>query len=164
MFELRTVTAPDGTRHEVRIEWIGNKLRRTPQQFTRRVRRMARSGKKFEPGFDGCVFDLEELFVAVIVIVAAVVLVLLVLPLAWGLLELLLVVVLAAAVWSFRVLFRRPWSVVHRGPGEVTIEDWHVVGWRQAHRVMVEAADTIERHGSARVGPPPGGWSDAPIG
>ena len=65
---------------------------------------------------------------------------------------------LGALVWAFRVLFRRPWSVVHRGPGDVESATWRVVGWREAHRVMVEAAESIERGGTAQVTPPTAGW------
>ena len=156
--ELRTVTAPDGGEHTVRIEWIGNKLRRAPAQLRGRVRRISRSETGREVAAEGC-FAIDDLAAGIVVLLAAVLVVAVVLPLAWGLLELLLVVVLAALVWAFRVLFRRSWSVVHRGADDEVLDTWRVVGWREAHRVMVEAAESIGRTGSAQVSPPTAGWS-----
>lgn len=155
---MRTVTAPDGSEHTVRIEWIGNKLRRAPADLRRRVRRM---GSRTADGADvvgnGCL-DIDDLFAGLALVLAVVLVLVLVVPLAWGLLELLLALLLGALVWAFRVLFRRPWSVVHRGPGDVESATWRVVGWREAHRVMVEAAESIERCGTAQVSPPTAGW------
>jgi hypothetical protein len=141
----------------VRIEWIGNKLRRAPAQLRSRVRTMGRRTADGADVGNGCL-DIDDLFAGLALLVALVLVIVVVLPLAWGLLELLLVVVLAALVWAFRVLFRRPWSVVHRGPGDVVSHTWRVVGWREAHRVMVEAAGSIEGTGTAQVAPPAAGW------
>ena len=155
--ELRTVTAPAGSQHTVRIEWIGNKLRRAPAQLRGRVRKLGKGTADKADVADGC-FALDDLFAGLALLLALFLLIVVVLPLAWGLVELLLVVVLASTVWAFRVLFRRPWSVVHRGPGDVESQRWRVVGWRESHRVMVEAAESIERSGSAVVTPPTAGW------
>ena len=155
---MREVTAPDGSVHTVRIEWIGNKLRRAPGQFRRRMTRMGRAAEHADVG-DGCALDVGDAVAGIAIVVALALLVVVVFPLAWGLLELVLVLVLAALVWAFRVLFRRPWSVVHRGPGDVEVATWRVVGWREAHRVMVEAAGSIERTGTAQPGPPVSGWA-----
>ena len=154
--ELRTVTAPDGSEHTVRIEWVGNKLRRAPAQLRARMGRMSELADAPDVGF---VDDLGGIVGAIVAVVVLALVVIFVLPLAWGLLELLLVVVLAALVWAFRVLFRRPWHVVHRGPGDADSASWRVVGWREAHRVVVEAAGSIERSGAAQVTPPAAGWA-----
>ena len=157
---MRSVTAPDGSRHNVRIEWIGNKLRRAPSEFRARVRRVGRRAADGAEGPDigeGCL-AVDDLFAAVVLFVALALLIVVVLPLAWGLLEVLLAVLLGALVWAFRVLFRRPWLVVHRGPGDIVSRRFRVVGWREAHRVMVEAAESLERSGRVEVTPPTGGW------
>jgi hypothetical protein len=154
---MRQVTAPDGTVHTVRIEWVGNAVRRAPGRLSRRVQRMARAGGDVADA--GCAPDLGDVVTAILLVVVLVFLVVFVLPIAWGLLELLLIVLLAAAVWAVRVLFRRPWSIVHRAQaGDIELDRWSVVGWRQAHRVMVEAAASIESTGRATVEPPLDGW------
>jgi len=60
------------------------------------------------------------------------------------------VVLVAALLWAFRVLFRRPWSIVHLGPGDVESARCAVVGWRRANATLAAAADEIERPGSCR--------------
>ncbi len=151
---MRTVTVPDGSDHTVRIEWIGNRMRRAPAQLRARVRKMSDVADVPDVG---CVDDLEGIVLAIGALILIVLLVIFVLPIAWGLLELLLILVLGALVWAFRVLFRRPWSIVHR-QGDEVVTTWRVVGWREAHRVMVEAADSIEATGAPQVAPPPAGW------
>jgi hypothetical protein len=164
---VRTVTAPDGSVHTVRIEWIGNRLRRAPAELRRRVVRNSRLGRGRDPDGDardrresrgsrvadalgdGCM-DIEALaFVALALVVVALLFVV-VLPTLYGLVELLVVILAGALVWLFRVLFGRPWSIVHRGPGDVVSEQCAVVGWRRAHSTLVAAADEIGRTGSAR--------------
>ncbi len=163
---MRTVNAPDGSVHTVRIEWIGNRLRRAPADLRRRVRiprrassrsdarRASRERRRGDAVLDvaaeGCM-SFDEVAVAVAVVVALVLIVVLVLPALYGLLEVLAVLVIAALLWAFRVLFRRPWSIVHRGPGDVESARCEVVGWRRAHATLVAAADEIERTGSARI-------------
>ena len=142
----------------MRIEWIGNKLRRVPADLRRRVVRMRGSEATKEVAAEGCL-AFDDVAAGVAFVLAVVVLLVLMAPLAWGLIELLLAVVLGALVWAFRVLFRRPWCVVHRAPGDVESASWRVVGWREAHRVMVEAAESIERSGAAQVSPPTAGWA-----
>lgn len=152
---MRSVTAPDGSEHSVRIEWIGNRLRRAPADIVRRIRRQGRRGREaVDAGdaADGCMaidgLDALALLVGLVVLVALVWF--LVLPAAWGLLELVVLVILAALVWTVRVLFRRPWSIVHRGPGDEVSDRCAVIGWRRAHATMVAAADEIAATGSAR--------------
>jgi len=144
----------------VRIEWIGNKLRRAPADLRRRVGRIGSRASDADVA-DGCLAldGVDDLFAGLAILLVVVVVVVFVLPLAWGLLEVFLALLLGALVWAFRVLFRRPWSVVHRGPGDVESASWRVVGWREAHRVMVEAAESIERTGAAQVTPPTAGWA-----
>ena len=149
---MRTVSAPDGSVHTVRIEWIGNRLRRAPAELRRRVVGVGRRvGRNADVG-DGCLSagDLDELVVGLVVVLVLVLVVLVVLPTLYGLVELLVVLVVAALLWAFRVLFRRPWSIVHRGPGDVESARCAVVGWRRAHSTMVAAADEIERTGTCR--------------
>lgn len=149
---MRTVTAPDGSVHTVRIEWIGNRVRRAPAELRRRVVGTTRRVRDADVG-DGCMAfdDLGGLVIALVAVVVLAVVALLVLPAVYGLLELLVVVLAAAGVWAFRVLFRRPWSIVHRGPGDVESARCAVVGWRRAHATLVEAAEELERTGSSRA-------------
>ncbi|MHB1137567.1 MAG: hypothetical protein ACYC2O_01340, partial [Microthrixaceae bacterium] len=125
------------------------------------VRRMRKAGGRAGEYADaGCLADFGDVFAVIVAIVLIVLVVVVVLPLAWGLLELLLILLLAAVVWAVRVLCRRPWSIVHRAVEFADeLDRWRVVGWRQAHRVMVEAADSIERSGRAAVEPPLDGWA-----
>lgn len=156
---MRTVTAPDGSVHTVRIEWIGNRIRRAPVELRQRVRRtgrLARRGddteREIPTALDhatGCL-DLDELAFVLLALVAAALVVVFVLPALYGLVELLVVLVLGALVWAFRVLFGRPWRIVHRGPGDVEAASCEVVGWRRAHATVVAAADEISRSGSSR--------------
>ena len=151
---MRSVTAPDGSVHSVRIEWVGNRVRRAPRELRRRVERVRRIGRDRDvpdavSHVDGCL-DLDELLFALLAVLAVVVLVVIVLPALYGLVELLVVLVVAALIWAFRVLFGRPWRVVHLGPGEVEARHCDVVGWRRAHATMVAAADEIARTGTSR--------------
>ncbi len=144
---MRTVTAPDGTQHTIRIEWIGNRLRRAPADLRRRVRRMAKAGEYADAG---CVPDLGDLFAAIAVVILLIFVVVFVLPVAYGLVELAVVVLIAAAIWAFRVLFRRPWKVVQRSvAADIHEGECLVVGWRRAHAVMVAGADEIAATGRA---------------
>lgn len=150
---MRSVTAPDGSEHTVRIEWIGNRLRRAPSELGRRIRAQARRGGRTAEALpDGCmaIDGLEVLAVAFAAVVALALVWFLVLPAAWGLIELLVIVLLAAVVWGVRVLFRRPWSIVHRGPGDIVSDRCAVIGWRRAHATMVAASEEIGATGSAR--------------
>lgn len=144
---MRTVTAPDGTQHTIRIEWIGNRLRRAPADLRRRVKRMARAGEYADPG---CAPDLGDLFAGIALVILVVVVVVFVLPVAYGLVELAVIVLIAAVIWAFRVLFRRPWKVVQRAvAGDIAEGECLVVGWRRAHAVMVAGATEIAATGRA---------------
>ncbi len=137
--------AADGSVHEVRIEWIGNRLRRAPADLRRRMRRTAESGEALEfvePVGDGVVGLVVGLLVGIVLVV-------LVAPLLIGLVEAVVVIVIGGLLWSFRVLFGRPWKVVHRR-GEAVIEEDLVDGWRAAHHRMVETAEGISRVGHRR--------------
>lgn len=146
---MRRVTVPDGSEHGVRIEWIGSRLRRAPGTLRRRLRRST-EGVDSVPDV-GCLDDVGDVFAVLFAIVAIVLILIFVLPTLFWLLEVLVVVVLAAAIWAFRVLFRRPWRVVHTGVEDVVLDECLVVGWRRAHATMVEAAAEVARTGSARA-------------
>jgi hypothetical protein len=47
---VRSVIAPDGSQHTVRIEWIGNRLRRAPADLRRRMRSTGAVRTAFRPG------------------------------------------------------------------------------------------------------------------
>ena len=82
--------------------------------------------------------------------VVVVLLVIVVPGFAFGVLELLALVLFGLAVWGSRVVFRRPWRVRHL-VGEETAAEVSVVGWRRAHRVMVEAADELRDTGGTAL-------------
>ena len=84
-----------------------------------------------------------------IVIVTVLLFVVFVTPLLAGLIELLAIALLAFGVWSFRILFRRPWRIVHE-TSDGPVERCLVVGWRRSQRVMREAADEVAETGDAR--------------
>jgi len=65
-------------------------------------------------------------------------------------------VVAAAGVWSLGVLLRRPWVVLHASADGSVVQKWRVVGWREAHRVMVEASEQLQTVGDAS---PVRGWA-----
>ena len=151
---MRTVTAPDGTQHTVRIEWIGNRLRRAPSDLRRRMR-MTWDKKESLEVADGC-FDLDDLLVGVLFVVAVLLFVFVLAPTLYGLVEVVVVVVLAALIWTFRVLFGRPWRVVVTGPADVREAECLVVGWRRAHATMVAAADEVASTGTVALAFRPG--------
>ena len=142
---------PEGREHTVRIEWVGNRLRRAPSDLRRRVRdQRRRAGRGGEGAAEGCLNlgDLEAWIVIAAVVAALALVWFVVIPAAWGLLEVLVIVLVAAGIWAFRVLFRRPWTVAHRTDDEL-VDSVAVVGWRRAHAVMVEAAEELGRTGGA---------------
>ena len=148
---MRTVTAPDGSGHTVRIEWIGSKLRRAPGVLGRRLRKTADRASDLADVPDvGCLDDIGGIVAGIVAIVVAVIVLIVVLPTLFWFVEVLVVVVLAVAIWAARVLFRRPWRVVHLGVEDVVIEECLVVGWRRAHATMVDAAAEVASSGSAR--------------
>lgn len=148
---MRTVTVPDGGEHTVRIEWIGSKLRRAPGSLRRRLRRTADRASDLADVPDvGCLDDIGGVLAAILAIVVAAVVLIVVLPTLFWFVEVLVVLVLAAAIWAVRVLFRRPWRVVHLGVEDVVMEQCLVVGWRRAHATMVDAAAEVASTGSAR--------------
>ncbi|UDY35603.1 hypothetical protein [Dermatobacter hominis] len=151
---MRTVTAPDGTEHTIRIEWIGNRLRRAPADLRRRMRATWRRSDALDVA-DGCM-HLDDLLLGVLVLVGILLFVFVLAPTLFGLVEALVVVVLAAGIWALRVLFGRPWRVTVRGPADVLEAERLVVGWRRAHATMVDAADEVARSGTARLALHPG--------
>lgn len=150
---MRQVTAPDGTVHVVRIEWIGNRIRRAPSDLRERIGRgRKRTGKVVdgsEDVADGCLAVPDEFFLIAIVIVAVVLFFVFVTPLLAGLVEILALALIAFGVWSFRILFRRPWRIVHE-TSDGPVERCLVVGWRRSQRVMRDAADEVAATGGAR--------------
>ncbi len=148
---MRTVTAPDGSEHTVRIEWIGSRLRRAPGSLRRRVRTsMKRASDLADVPDVGCVDDLGGIVAAIVAIVVLAAVLIVILPTMFWLVELVIVVALATSIWAARVLFRRPWRVVHLGVEDVVMEECLVVGWRRAHATMVDAAAEVASAGSAR--------------
>ena len=145
---MRTVTAPDGTTSTIRVEWIGSRLRRAPSTLTRRLRKTAQQVSDVPDV--GCVGDLGGIAAAILAVVVLVVVLIVVLPSLFWLLEVVIVLALAAAIWAFRVLFRRPWRVVVLGVEDVVMDECLVVGWRRAHATMVDAAAEVTSTGSAR--------------
>ena len=87
---MRTVTAPDGTQHTVRIEWIGNRLRRAPADLRRRMR-MTWEKKETLDVAEGCL-DLDDLLAALLLIVAVLLFVFVLAPTLYGLVEAIVVV------------------------------------------------------------------------
>ena len=150
---MRQVTAPDGTVHVVRIEWIGNRIRRAPSDLRERIGRgRKRTGKVVDAGEDvpsGCIPVPDEFALVAIVVVAVLLFFVFVTPLLAGLIELLALALIAFGVWGFRILFRRPWRIVHE-TSDGPVERCLVVGWRRSHRVMNDAADEVAETGEAR--------------
>jgi hypothetical protein len=150
---VRSVIAPDGSQHTVRIEWIGNRLRRAPADLRRRIRSgWGRDALEFG---DGCL-DAGDLIAGALFLLAVVLFALVLAPTLFGLFEVLVIVLLAALIWAFRVLFRRPWRVVVTGPAEVREAQCLVVGWRRAHATMVAAAEEVAATGAVRAAFRPG--------
>ena len=84
---MRSVTAPDGSEHMVRIEWIGSKLRRAPASLRRRLRRTADRASDLADVPDvGCLDDIGGVLAAILAIVVAAVVLIVVLSLLAGLL------------------------------------------------------------------------------
>jgi hypothetical protein len=154
------VTDPSGREWDVGIQWIGRRLADAPANVRRRSartlawqRRQLKGGRVLDGadvGLDGCFDD----FAAGLVVVVAVVVVLgLLLALGpWlglvvlGLVEVLVLALLAVLVFSTRVTFRRPWRIRAQGPGGVVV-GWRVVGWRRAREVERDVADAVRRGG-----------------
>ena len=102
---MRQVTAPDGTVHVVRIEWIGNRIRRAPSDLRERIGRgRKRTGKVVDAGEDvpsGCIPIPDEFALVAIVMVAVLLFFVFVTPLLAGLIELLALALIAFGVWGF---------------------------------------------------------------
>ena len=145
---MRTVTAPDGATNTIRIEWIGSRLRRAPRTLTRRLRKTAEHLGDVPDA--GCSADVGGIVGAILAVVVLAVVLIVLLPTVFWLLEVVIVLALAASIWAFRVLFRRPWRVVVLGAEDAVTDECLVVGWRRAHATMVDAAAEVASTGSAR--------------
>lgn len=151
---MRELTTPTGVRMTVRIAWVGNTARTLSGRLRRRGRTSLEAGDAIE-----IVTLVDDLFAAVSAVVVAVVVVFLIVHLSPLALWVFVLAVAAGAVWIARVLFRRPWVIQQRTADGEAVEQWSVVGWREAHRVMVEVADQLESSGVATPTPPTGGWA-----
>ena len=91
-------------------------------------------------GDAGCILDLFDEIVIVLVLAGIVLLVVfVVVPLLIALLDVVLVLLLTAGSVVGRVVFRRPWTIEARADDD-TSHTWKVVGWRAADARREEIA------------------------
>jgi hypothetical protein len=177
----RTVTTPQGDTWRVRRLWAprlgGESLWRRFRRRSRMSRRVTeQAGDVADPG---CVVDLLDDAIAVVVIVAVVVFVLLVaVPLLVAIADVVLLALLTVLGFGTRILFRRPWVVEARSlvpvpvdaragdawPSDATTTEprrhtWRVVGWRASGEMVLAVADALA-HGNpfppgSTMSPPP---------
>jgi hypothetical protein len=154
------VQDPGGGEWDVGVRWIGRHLVEAPAKARRRSarawawqRKTLKGGDLLEGAGDGLGgLDAEAAVGCLVVLALVVALFLLLLIGPWlgllvlGLVEVLVVAVLATLIFMWRILLRRPWRVRATGPGGVTV-GWRVVGWRRSREVVRDAADAIARGG-----------------
>lgn len=154
---MRRVTGPDGREWEVDVHWTGRpgKARRLPRvhaYWARRAERKAARKKRKEDdpprwydALDVIDFDLDGL-IAVAIIVAIVVFVIFGAPilylLAFDLLEILLLPVVAAGVVAWRTLRGTGFSLSASCGGHEQ-QRWNVVGVRQARAMERAIAEAV---------------------
>ena len=113
---------------------------------TRKVRR--RTTELADIADPGCLPDIAEGIVVVLLIVAVVLFLIFVgIPLLIALGELLFIVVVAVVGVVGRVLLRRPWTVDAVDPAG-TRHAWSIVGWRSSRDARRFIADRIAATGS----------------
>ena len=165
----RTVTTPGGHGWRVRRVWAprlgGEGLWNGFRRRTRVSRRVAsEAGDVADPG---CVGDLLDDLIAIVVIAAVVAFTLLVaIPLLMAILDVMLLALLTVLGIGARIVFRRPWVVEARSTTPVPVDardgdggptaapttelrrhTWRVVGWR-ASGDMVDAVANVLAHGN----------------
>jgi len=143
----------DSPEWEVFIEWSGRKALsplsiKALRAREARIRERGRDWSDFSP--DGCL-DLDELGVVLIVLVAIAILFLLgpIIAIAlFAILEVTIVLAIAAGAMVAGTLFNRPWRVVAiKSDGELWA--WKQVGWQRAR----ELVERIERELHAGADP-----------
>jgi hypothetical protein len=87
--------------------------------------------------------DLEGVLIVLVVLIVSVVAWFFVFPVLFFLLDLVLVVLLAAGAIALRVLFRRPWIV--QAVSDDDALTWPVVGWRKSLARVDAVAAHLER-------------------
>lgn len=156
------VAAPDGTSWTVGRKWLPR-----PPRSVRKVidwlleprnsasvpdaPRLESRGSDWGGSVDGIGTLLEGgaeggpagCLVALLLGLAAVVLIWVVVPVLVFALDLLLVLLIAAAAVAGRVLFRRPWTVVARS--DARDYEWAVVGWKASGRAIHVIEQAIRR-------------------
>jgi hypothetical protein len=154
------VRDPAGGEWDVGRHWIGRHLVEAPRRARRRSsralawqRRRLKGGGEGLDVLDGAAgLDAEAAIgcLVVLALIAALFVLLLIGPwlglVVLGLVEVIVVAVLATAIFMWRILLRRPWQVRANGPGGVVV-GWRVVGWRRSGEVVRDAADAVTRGG-----------------
>ena len=142
----RTVIAPDGRTWRVGRRWFGKRIRLRGED--RPDRPDLSDGPDLSEGFDGSslgdFFSFDDITPAGIlaglaIAVAAAFAVLVVWPVVVLAIELVLLLVVAAATLAGRILFRRPWTVEARTQSPTRrVREWEVVGWRRSSALIDE--------------------------
>jgi hypothetical protein len=137
----REVSTVDGVLWRVRIRWLPRAPRWVGWGFRGRAPRRERDAtSSSSEGWDfwdvtgigeGCV---DDLFVALALFVILVVAWFVVLPALVFALDVLLVIVIAAAAVAARVLLRRPWVLDAESRGQRY--EWLVIGWRASRQAV----------------------------
>lgn len=150
----RQVQDPGGRRWTVTRRWTASGRESPGRRFRRRSRglldRLFAMGDVGE--FGGMLASLAEIPVIgivcavlaiVVLVVAAVGLVLLVIvPLLFAIVELTVLLLLAAVAMGGRFVLRHPWTVVAEAD-DGTAHRWPVVGWRASRRQRDEVAQLL---------------------
>ena len=155
MRERRVVTAPDGTRWQVRRRWLERPRRRFVRLSPRRPKGDALLDAAWSVPDPSSLLDAaDDPFTGIALMVGAVLLAALVafvlLPLLGLALELAVPLVLLWSGLLGRVFLRRPWTIE-----AVAVEEparrvaFAVVGWRRSRRALAALTHTI-----ATSGPP----------
>jgi hypothetical protein len=141
--------APDGLPWRVERHWMPRWGGESPLTRHRRGMRVVGKGADAASGFGdlGMLADLPGPFaiIGLIFIVVAVVAFLgfVFVPLLLVVVDLAVVLLLAAALLLGRVLFRRPWTVEAIDP-QGTSQEWKVVGWRASRELKADLRRRIE--------------------
>ena len=138
------VQAPDGREWTVGIRWLPRRPKWLGWGFERRRRRHDDAsdwwGVLDIPDFGD---SLGWFLVIVAVLIVVALLWFLVFPVLFFLVDLLLLVLVAAGAIALRVLFRRPWIVQAVSSDEVLT--WAVVGWRKSNERVDAVAARLQR-------------------
>jgi hypothetical protein len=140
--DRRTVQAPDGRRWVVRRRWaprLGDETlwARAWRKYRGTIHRV------FEHASGGCVDDLGEGIVALLIgLVVLALLIFVVFPLVVVVVDLVILVLITLVGLAARVVFRRPWTVQARGD-DGTVHRWKVVGWRASRQHRDDIADQL---------------------